>query len=97
MKHRRRYPKEFKIAAVRQIEETGRDVRDIAFDLGLHHNTLYRWWLELREAGDEALAGKGQAGDSDDEVRRLKRELARVREERDILKKAVTFFAKESK
>ena len=46
MKHRRRYPKEFKIAAVRQIEETGRDVRDIAFDLGLHHNTLYRWWLE---------------------------------------------------
>ncbi len=97
MKHRRRYPKEFKIAAVRQIEETGRDVRDIAFDLGLHHNTLYRWWLELREAGDEVIAGSGQPKDSEDEVRRLKRELARVREERDILKKAVTFFAKESK
>lgn len=97
MKHRRRYTKEFKIAAVRQIEETGRNVRDIAFDLGIHHNTLYRWWLELREEGDEAFPGNGQPKDSDDEVRRLKRELARVREERDILKKAVTFFAKESK
>jgi transposase len=97
MKQRRQYAKEFKIAAVRQIEETGRDVRDIAFDLGIHHNTLYRWWLELRESGEEAIAGQGQSRDSDDEVRRLKRELARVREERDILKKAVTFFAKESK
>lgn len=96
MKLRRRYTKEFKIAAVRQIEETGRDVRDVAFDLGIHHNTLYRWWLELREAGEAALAGNGQPQDSDHEVRRLKRELARVREERDILKKAVTFFAKES-
>lgn len=96
MKRRRRYTKEFKIAAVRQIEETGRNVRDIAFDLGIHHNTLYRWWLELRESSDEGLAGNGQLKDSD-EVRRLKRELARVREERDILKKAVTFFAKESK
>lgn len=97
MKHRRRYPKEYKRAAVRQIEETGRDVREIAFDLGNHHNTLHRWWLELREGGEEAFAGNGQTQDSDDEVRRLKRELARVREERDILKKAVTFFAKESK
>jgi transposase len=96
MRQRRRYTKEFKLAAVRQIGETGRDVRDIAFDLGIHHNTLYRWWLELRESGDAALAGNGQSKDSDDEVRRLKRELARVREERDILKKAVTFFAKES-
>jgi transposase len=94
---RRRYPKEFKLEAVRQIEELGRPVRDVAFDLGIHHNTLYKWWLELREAGEEALAGNGQSRDSDDEVRRLKRELARVREERDILKKAVTFFAKESK
>ena len=92
MKHRRRYTKEFKLEAVRQIEETGRPVRDIAFDLGVHHNTL-----ELRAEGDEAFPGNGQAKDSDDEVRRLKRELARVREERDILKKAVTFFAKESK
>ena len=97
MRHRRRYTREFKLEAVRQIDETGRAVRDIAFDLGLHHNTLYRWWLELREAGDEVIAGSGQPKDSEDEVRRLKRELARVREERDILKKAVTFFAKESK
>ena len=96
MKHRRRYPKEYKRAAGRQSEGTGWDVREIAFDLGNHHNTLYRWWLELREAGDEVIAGSGQPKDSEDEVRRLKRELARVREERDILKKAVTFFAKES-
>lgn len=96
MKQRGRYTKEFKIAAVRQIEETGRNVRDIAFDLGIHHNTLYRWWLELREDGAAAFPGNGQPKDSEDEVRRLKRELARVREERDILKKAVTFFAKES-
>lgn len=96
MRQRRRYTKEFKIAAVRQIEETGRPVRDIAFDLGIHHNTLYRWWLEMREDSTEAYPGNGQSRDSEDEVRRLKRELARVREERDILKKAVTFFAGES-
>jgi transposase len=97
MKQRRRYTKEFKLAAVRQIEETGRDIRDIAFDLGIHHNTLYRWWQELREEGAAAFPGHGRARTEEDEVRRLERELARVREERDILKKAVTFFAKESK
>lgn len=97
MKQRRRYTKEFKMAAIGQIEETGRDVRDIAFDLGIHHNTLYRWWRELREDGAAAFPGNGQTKSNEDEVRRLERELARVREERDILKKAVTFFARESK
>jgi transposase len=97
MKQRRRYAKEFKLEAVRMVEEGRRPVADVAFDLDIHPNTLYRWWLELRQDGPEAFPGNGQVKAGEGEVRRLERELQRVREERDILKKAVTFFARESK
>lgn len=97
MKRRRRYENEFKLEAVRLVEEGGRPVADVAFDLDIHPNTLYRWWLERRQDGEEAFPGNGQMKAGEAEVRRLERELQRVREERDILKKAITFFARESK
>jgi transposase len=93
---RRRYTREFKVEAVRLTEAEDKTVADVAFDLGLHPNTLYRWRSELGVAGEEAFPGHGQMKAGDEEVRRLQREVARLRQERDILKKAITFFAKEN-
>jgi transposase len=59
----------------------------VAFDLGLHPNTLYRWRSEVGVAGAEAFPGQGRMAAGDDEVRRLQREISRLRQERDILKK----------
>ena len=64
-------------------------------ELGISARQLARWRDELRLLGDDAFLGKGQTGI--DEVTRLKRELAQVKKERDFLKDAVVFFAKESK
>ncbi|HRO23939.1 MAG TPA: transposase [Promineifilum sp.] len=60
-------------------------IAGVAFDLGLLPNTLHRWRDELRIAGDEAFPGRGQMKASDEEVRRLEREITRLRQERDIL------------
>lgn len=93
---RKRYTREFKVEAVRLSESGDRTVSDVAFDLGLHPNTLYRWRSELGVGGEEAFPGQGRMKAGDDEVRRLQREIIRLRQERDILKKAITFFAKEN-
>jgi len=60
-----------------------------------NRNRLYKWQEQLRAKGDEAFPGKGYRTEKDDEIARLKRELERVREERDILKKAAQYFARE--
>lgn len=93
---RRRYTREFKIEAVRLSETENKTIAGVAFDLGLHPNTLYRWRNELGVDGDEAFPGQGKMKASDEEVRQLQREIVRLRQERDILKKAITFFAKEN-
>jgi len=94
---RRQYSREFKIEAVQLSEESDKPVINVANDLGIHPNTLYKWRKQLLEDGVEAFPGHGKMKASDDEVRQLRRELARTREERDILKKAVAFFAREGK
>jgi transposase len=94
---RRRYTREFKIEAVQLSEESDRPIIDLANDLGIHPNTLYKWRKQLLEDGEEAFPGHGKMKASDEEVRRLRRELARAREERDILKKAIAFFAREGR
>ena len=94
---RQKFTREFKVEAVRLTEESDLTVRELAQELGIHANTLYRWRSEYLEAGEEAFPGQGKLTGEDEELRRLRRELARVREERDILKKAVAFFAKENR
>ena len=94
---RKTYTREFKIEAVQLSEESERPIIDVANDLGIHPNTLYKWRTQLLEDGEEAFPGHGKMKASDEEVRRLRRELARAREERDILKKAIAFFAREGK
>jgi len=94
---RKTYTREFKIEAVQLSEEGDRPIIDVANDLGIHPNTLYKWRKQLLEDGEEAFPGHGKMKASDEEVRLLRRELARAREERDILKKAIAFFAREGK
>ena len=94
---RRKYTKEFKIEAVRLSEEGDIPMFDVARELGVHPNTLYKWRREYLADGEKAFPGHGKLKAGDDEVRQLRRELARVREERDILKKALAFFSRESR
>jgi transposase len=94
---RRKYTREFKIEAVQLSEESDRPIIDLANDLGIHPNTLYKWRKQLLEDGEESFPGHGKMKASDEEVRRLRRELARAREERDILEKAIAFFAREGR
>lgn len=93
----RRYTREFKIEAVRLSEADERPVAEVARELGIHPNNLYKWRAQFAEEGEAAFPGKGHASADDEEKRQLRRELARVRQERDILKKAVAFFSRESK
>jgi len=86
---RRRFTTEFKAEAVKQVSERGYSVADVSERLGISTKSLYLW---LRQAN-----GKGKQHDvSQAEIARLKAELKRVEEERDILKKAAAYFARES-
>ncbi len=87
---------EFKVEAVRLWKSSGRPAAAIARELGLRRNHLYKWQLELETHGEAAFPGKGGRVHSTDELTRLRRENARLREERDIFKKAAMYFAKES-
>lgn len=97
---RTRYTKEFKLEAVRLLKLGQKPPTDLALQLGIRRNQLYKWAEELsRKGGDEAIAFNGPRGrppaDQLSEIDRLKRELKKVTEERDILKKAAAYFAKE--
>ena len=92
----RTFTKAFKEEAVRLMEQAGRPAAELARELGISRNRLYKWQERICANGAAAFPGHGrQSGDSE-QVRGLKRELERVREERDILKKAAAYFARES-
>ena len=97
VKKRRHFTKEFKLEAVQLARESEQSVAQVARDLGLAPSLLHKWIQQL-EVQDPATAfpGSGQVAEPDDEVRRLQRELERVKQERDFLKKAAAFFARES-
>ena len=94
---RKQFTPEFKREAVQLLEGGSRPASTIARELGIARNQLYKWQTELRARGGGAFPGSGARKERTTEVARLKRELARVTEERDILKKAAVFFAKESR
>jgi transposase-like protein len=87
-----KYTEEFKIEAVKQITERGHSFRTVAKRLGVTTNSL-RAWIEKYGPGPKHAT---KVDNQQDEIRRLKAELKRVTEERDILKKATAYFAKES-
>ncbi len=95
-KDRQQYSREFKLEAVRLANESGKQVTEVARDLGMSVQLLYKWQDEVSKQGKAAFPGNGpRKNDPEDELTRLRRENARLREERDILKKAAMFFARE--
>ncbi len=92
----KRYSAEFKREALKRASEDGMTDKVVCDEIGISSRQLGRWRDELRLLGDDAFIGKGGRS-STEEVIRLKRELVKVRQERDFLKDAVVFFAKESK
>ncbi len=97
MQKRQTYTAEFKREAVKLLERGDRPAADIARELGIKRNQLYKWQQQLSERDEGAFPGQGRpVGDKEAEIARLKRELEQVTEERDILKKAARYFARES-
>jgi transposase len=92
---RKSYSKEFKVNAVRMISEEGRRASEVARDLGISYNMLHNWKRKLQEDHEEAFPGHGKLKPNDDYILKLERENKRLKDERDILKKAAIFFAKE--
>lgn len=96
MRKRVTFSKEFKIEAVRLLDLGKKSAVELALELGVRRNQLYKWKEQLGRKKDAAFRGPGRKPASEDsEVARLKRELEKVKEERDILKKAAAYFARE--
>jgi transposase len=94
MKKRKTYTAEFKREAVRLAESSGKSQAQIERDLGIGAGGISRWKKALEEAGEEAFPGRGKRASTEQErIRRLERENEILRQERDILKKAVAIFS----
>ena len=92
------YTKEFKIEALRLMDESDRPASEIAVKLGIRRNQLYKWKEQMAKKGDVPSAKKGRPKkDDQSEIATLKQELKRVKEENEILKKAAAYFARELK
>lgn len=90
------YTREFKLEAVRQMRERKVSAAEVARSIGVKANNVARWVREFEDDPVQAFPGQGQMKASEAEIERLKREIVRLKAERDILKKAAAFFAKES-
>lgn len=95
MEKRQRFSAEFKREALRLMQNSGKPVAVVARELGVPRNRLYKWADEAGKKGASAFGGSGRPKASNDEVGVLKRELARLKEENEILKKAAAYFARE--
>ena len=91
----RKYDKQFKLEAIRLCEASGRSATQIELELGITAGMLSKWRKQLGKDGTAAFPGSGQQTDLEAELRRLKRDNAILRQERDILKKAMQVFAKD--
>ena len=92
---RRQFSREFKVEAVKLVTERGVSMSQAARELDLHVNVLRGWVKAHREDPAHAFPGLGQQKPEAAELTRLRREVARLKMERDILKKAAAYFAKE--
>jgi|TARA_B110000914_G_C15392780_1_gene413322 transposase len=98
MTKRNTYTKEFKLEAVRLLESGDKSGADIARELGIRRNMLYKWQEQLSDKGGNAFRGPGRKPiNKDDQVVQLERENQKLKEEVEILKKAAAYFARELK
>ncbi len=90
------FTKEFKLEAIRLMNESGRPASEIAMELGIRRNQLYKWKEQMNKKGDVPSATKGRPRkENQSEAAQLRQENRRLKEENEILKKAAVFFAKE--
>ncbi len=91
---RRSFDKEFKLSAVKMITEGGMSLMQVSRDLGVNENSLHKWKKDYLSDQQNAFPGKGHLKPEQEELRKKDREIARLTMERDILKKAIAYFAK---
>ena len=91
------YTKEFKLEAIRLMDESGRPPAEIAMQLGIRRNQLYKWKEQLARSGEAAFSGKRgrPTKENQSELATLKQEDIRLKEENEILKKAAAYFARD--
>ena len=90
----KKYSKEFKVEALRLAEGSDKPVTQVARELGLRQNQIYKWRKEIQSKGGVAFPGKGHPADPDPEKTQLRKDLATAKEEIEILKKAAAYFAR---
>lgn len=90
---RKTYTREFKLQAVRLMTDQGLSVAEVARRLGVGENCLRNWRAAARDQGEDAFPGNGNLTPAEDELRRLRAEVQRLKAERDLLKKAAAYFA----
>ena len=95
MGKRRVFSREFKVEAVRLVVERGVKASQAAKDLGIHENVLRKWVRDIQVDAKQSFPGRGRMKPDDAEIARLRRELAKTKTERDILKKAIAYFVKD--
>ena len=88
---------EFKREAVRLLEQGDKEGAQLARELGIKRNQLYKWKAEIDDHGEDAFPGKGRRPKKETDTAALEKEVVRLREENEILKKAAVYFAKELK
>ena len=93
---KRVFSREFKLEAVRLVKERGVSVAQASRDLDIHENVLRKWVRDFVADPVQAFPGQGQMKAEQVEIAKLRKEVAKLKMERDILKKAAAFFAKES-
>ena len=96
-KQQKTYTKEFKLEAVQLVKSSGKPMSQVAQELGVSDSALSKWCKQLTEQGEQAFPGSGHQTTQEEELHRLKRELEITRQERDILKKVVSIFSRESR
>ena len=93
-KTQRTFTREFKVEAVKLVESSQKSQAQIARDLGIADSTLHNWCKQFSEQGEQAFPGSGHQMPEAEEIRHLKRENEILRQERDILKKAIGIFSR---
>jgi transposase len=96
---RRKYSKEFKMEAIRLYENGERSVTEVERDLGITQGLLWKWREELEKQPKkgEAFPGNGKLTDTEAQIRRLEREVAMLKEDKEILKKVLTMYSKDGR
>jgi len=94
---RRHFTREFKLDAVHLVTEKEMPVGKVARDLDIHPNLLHLWRRKFLKEGDKAFTGKGCVKPENAEIRKLRKELEKAKEQRDILKKALAVFSRQNR